>query len=100
MAAPRLEVPSREVPLDAKRLREGLDMLDQIGQQTLSVLGPTDPSVGDADLAVALALHLAGDSAGARARAERAVAAYATVGNKASEALALQALQLTTKAAS
>lgn len=35
-------------------------MLAQIGQQLLQVLGSTHLSVGDADFAIGLAMHLAG----------------------------------------
>ena len=59
-AAPRLEEPSKAMPLSAGRLREGVEMLDQIGQQLLLVMGPTHLGLGDADLAIGLTLHLAG----------------------------------------
>lgn len=48
---------------------QGVEMLAQIGQQLLQVLGSTHLSVGDADFAIGLAMHLAGCDSHPLARA-------------------------------
>ena len=93
-AAPRLEAPGREVPLSQGQLLEGVEMLTQIGQQTALVLGPTHLGVGDADLAIGLARHLAGDADGAARHVAAAVKGYGEVGNRQSELLAHKALEV------
>lgn len=91
---PQLEVVPSEMPLTPVQLREGVDMLTQIGQQRLQVLGPTHESVGDADFAIGLAYHLAGDKAQARTHLEQAITAYGGVGALNAEDLAHKGLQI------
>lgn len=47
-------------PVSVSACAQGVEMLSQIGQQLLQVLGNTHLGAGDADFAIGLAMHLAG----------------------------------------